>query len=351
MTAASLICPNIGPAQKRSIFLCGLRPAGAGIYIGYRHDRHSTLTQIGLRLGAQKEAPVRLTRRLLERAQQLHPQDRNARIVLDPRGIHHRTVPAKNFESAVVHHADQRKLAVAESLCVVKRLRDIEAVHPLTDVRGQGAVFQSFRGAGERQGCHTMPCQLVLDHQYPHQLLQGDGQSFTVDYVTRSIELFARCTWSPRIVNPIDQALDWTPEADFVKMYLDSVQWVLSGQEPRDAYHELSWRRQRVLNDLHERVRDEPLNVTDAIMLMGAITVEPGQETVSDPKEIERLLADQHYIERLQDQREVVIETYAAREQIAPTPLETGELQSGVNAENWVDSTGSTINTAAASSE
>lgn len=194
-----------------------------------------------------------------------------------------------------------------------------------------------------------MPCQLILNLQYPHQLQPTVSRNFNANYVTRSIELFARCTWSPRIVNPIDQALDWSPESDFVKMYLDSVRWVLGGEKPRDAYHELSWKKLCVFQNLNERVHDEPINSYDAMLLMGALTDEPGKGVGANPNELERLLTDAQYVGQLNDQRETVIESYAAREQTPLIALETGELQSRVASENWVGSSDSS--TTAASTE
>lgn len=279
---------------------------------------------------------MKLTNSLIRRAMQLRPGERTPRIVLDPRGIHHRTTPARDFTAAVISHAEKRKSSIAESLAIVERLRDLGAVNRFTNVRAQGAVFQAFHGSGDRQGCHTMPCQLILDHRFPHQLTQSDGQNFSTTYLARTIELFARCTWSPRIINPIDQALDWTPEADFVSMYLDSVKWVLSGEDSSDAYRELSWRRQRVLRDLCERVRDEPLNTYDAMILMGALdVVEPGKQQFSDPGQIDKLLSDAQFIETLQNQREIVVEGYASREQIVPNTVANGELKREIASELW----------------
>jgi hypothetical protein len=290
---------------------------------------------------------MKLTPSLLRRADQLKPGDRGARIYLDPRGIHHKTVPAGNFVSAVINHAEERKKSIAESLYLVERLRNLGAVHRLTQVDAQGAVFQSFRGTGERQGCHTMPCQLVLDRQFPHQLRPSDGAKFSVRYLERAIKLFARCTWSPKIVNPIDQALDWTPEANFVKVYTDSVKAVLSGIAPEDAYREASWRRSRVLQDLRDRVRDEPLNTYDAMLLIGALT--PPTDEQLNKAEIERLLSDAQYISALQDQRETVIEVYAAREQTTPVILESGQLKQEVTSEQWLGAKNPQSETAKAS--
>jgi hypothetical protein len=199
-------------------------------------------------------------------------------------------------------------------------------------VEGQGAVFQSFHGTGEKQGCHTMPCQLVLGHRFPHQLAPSEGRSFNTHYLTRTIELFARCTWSPKIVNPIDQQLDWNPEAGFVRMYLKAVQHVLCGADPSESYRELTWQKQRVLNDLRESVRDEPLTTYDAMLLMEALDA----NSHVSPSEVDRLVSDAPYIEKLQDQREEIIEIYAAREKIIPSGITTGEIKNRVNSEIWI---------------
>jgi hypothetical protein len=280
---------------------------------------------------------MRLSDKFLDRARNLNPKEPPDRIILDRGGNHHKTVPARDFVSAVTNHADQRKESVAESLLIVKRLADLGAVDSSFAVdgaiKGKGAIFQAFRGTGDVQGCHTMPCQLVMKGQYPHQLLGSDGQPLSKTYMGRVINLFARCTWSPKIINPIDTALDWMPEADFVTMFVDSIQAVLMGETPVNAYRELSWRKYRVLKDLCERVRDEPLDTGEAMFLMGALPDEQGMGM--SRSDVQRLLTDRHFIEHLQDQREVTIDTYAEREQLMPASLLTGKLENVLGSENW----------------
>jgi len=180
-----------------------------------------------------------------------------------------------------------------------------------------------------------MPCQLVLDHRFPHQLRPSENAQFGTKYLARTIELFARCTWSPKIVNPIDEALDWTPEADFVTMYLDAVNWVLQGESSLDAYHEYSWRKKRVLIDVCDCMQDEPLSTYDAMLLMGALEENGRGESAYSKNEIDRLLADRQFVEDLQGNREVVVETYATREQAAMGEIEGGILKRQIDSEIW----------------
>src|SRR4051794_29808546 len=83
--------------------------------------------------------PMKLSRAMIARAMRLLPGVPGDRIVLDPRGIHHRTIPSKSFEHSVSNHAEVRKSTVAESLFVVEKLKGLGSVGPSTPVRVQGA--------------------------------------------------------------------------------------------------------------------------------------------------------------------------------------------------------------------
>jgi hypothetical protein len=248
-----------------------------------------------------------LTPRMIARAMALRPGDSGRRLVLDPRGIHHHIIPSKNFAHSVANHAEQKNLSVAESLYIVERLTDLGAVGRQTVVRGQGAVMQAFHGAGGREAYHTRPCQLVLDNQFPHKLRDSSGRMFNTTFLHRTIQLFARCTWQPAVVNAIDQVLDWAPEADFVSLFLGSVNAVLAGTDAYDAYREFTWRKEHILHNILEQVQDEPLTLYDAMLLMGALTAPSGSDTAMTPQELERLLADKDVLSNLQQQREIII--------------------------------------------
>lgn len=275
---------------------------------------------------------MRLSARFLDRARHLDPKTKNSRLILDPRGIHHKIVPARSFVHAVINHADEKNNSALESLYVTKKLSDLGAADRTTHVAGQGAVFQAFRGTGDHQGCHTMPCKLVLDDRYPHQLVDGNGRMLNNQYTNRAIQLFARCTWSPSILNPIDQALDWTAESDFVTIYLNAVKAVLDGESPRDAFREFAWSKYYILTQLVERVRDEPLTPEDAVLLI-APRLSPGR--APSQKQLEQLLDDQSLLADLQAKRETVLETYLARDQVPPIKLSTGQLETEIASEKW----------------
>lgn len=169
---------------------------------------------------------MKLTKAMTEKLSALSPGDDGSRIILDPRGIHHRTIPSRNFAHTVANHAELRNLSAAEALYIIERLTALGAVGPETQVSEYGAVVQAFYGTAGREACHTMPCQLVLDDQFPHQLRNGDGQAFNTTFLHRTVQLFARCTLQPAVVNAIDKVLDRSKESDFVTIYLGSVRAV-----------------------------------------------------------------------------------------------------------------------------
>lgn len=273
---------------------------------------------------------MRLSQRMTTRILAVNPGQSVERIVLDKLGIHHTTIPARNFAQEAANHRNQSNVDVAESLYVVDRLADLGAVTRNTVVQGQGAVVQAFRGnSTNHQGSHTMPCQLVLDARFPHQL------HFNSAYFHRTVQLFARCTWSPRVVNGMDQLLDWSPDSDFVMMYLDAVRGVLAGKDPTAAYGEFAWKRSELLKGLLRRLDNEPLSNHEAMVLMGAVSLEPGAENGMSSREVQRLLADHDYLETLDEQREIIIEKYGECDQMVPHTVRSGQLEDEVQRETW----------------
>ena len=256
------------------------------------------------------------------------------RIYLDQKGIRHTRPPQRDFETAVRQHANVKGHTIAESLVVLQRLRERRVVDSSTLIGARGAVFQTFSGKGDRQGCHAMPCQLLLGGRYPHQLTLPGGNTFSRLYVGRMVEMFARCTWSPVSVNRIDSILEHSPGAGFVSKYLQAVSAVLEGDSARGAYHDLSNEKRRVLDGLVEQLDDHALGVHEAMVMLGAVGMEPGGEPASFA-DIERLLADEQTIERIAGEREVIIRTYAEREEVIPRALESGEMEAKVSAEAW----------------
>ena len=107
----------------------------------------------------------------------------------------------------------------------------------------QGAISQSFRGTAGREGCHAIPAQLVLDNQFPHQLRDGSGQPYNNSFLRRSINMFARCTLQPKVVNAVDTVLDWHPEVEFSDLYKEAVRNVLAGSKAVDTFRAFETRK------------------------------------------------------------------------------------------------------------
>jgi hypothetical protein len=281
---------------------------------------------------------MKLTPAMLTRAANILPGvPIDKRIVLDPGGIHHKTIPSASFEHSVANHANLRNRSVAESLFIVERLADMGVVGPGTTVQGQGAIFQAFSGTGGREACHSLHCQLLLDNQFPHSLRDPAGKPLNYNFVSRVVQLFARCTLQPKVVNAIDQVLDWHEDVDFVGTYKDAVRAVLDGNDPEDAFRDYTRVKAHTLSHLLEQVRDEPLTPYDAMLLMGLLTETPGSEGAMTGQELERRLTDKEYLGRLQSEREQVIETYADRDRFTPHEVITGELKTTVQNEPWAD--------------
>jgi len=267
---------------------------------------------------------VRLTATIISRAMKLQPGRPTDRVVFDPNGIHHKTIPAQNLIHSVANHERAKNMSVAESLYMMRKLKDIGAVRQSSSVLGQGAVLQAFHGKAGYEACHAMPCQLVVDHSFPHAL-KVDGKLLNASFLQRTLTLFGRCTWQPKIVNAIDAGLEWTPQdgrpAGFVSAYLDSVQAVLHGQSPSDAYRDYAKARVMTLRDLLDRVRDEPFNTYDATLLMSGL-----YRMTSD--DVRRLHVDAHTASEFELQRELVVETILQQDQVIPHEIVSGELGS-----------------------
>ena len=260
-----------------------------------------------------------------------YPNQKGERIILDPRGIHHTNVGASgNFAQEVRIHRDHSNLDVAESLYIVDKLRDMRVVDRHTYVGAQGAVVQAFQGTRDgHKGCHTMPCQLILGARFPFQLLQNNL------FLQRTIQVFARCTWSSESINAMDQILDWSEASDFVEMYKGAVREVLRGQDPTEAYGDFAGKRAEVMNQLVKQVNGAPLTNYEAVMLLGALSVEPGGEIPMSPREVEHRLADRREMEGLNQERVAIIEGYAESDRIIPNAVRSGELEHTVQSEDW----------------
>ena len=272
---------------------------------------------------------MRVSNRLIATIRAVNPGQTSRRIILDARGIHHKTIPARNFAQEVANHRNQSNTDVAESLYVMDRLRQMGLLRPNSSIEAQGAVVQAFRGNDvNHKGCHTMPCQLVVDGRFPFQL---HGNS---NFLQRVIQLYARCTWSPNVVNGMDQLLDWSPDSDFVYMYKDAVRAVAGGQDPNRAYAEFASKRAEVMKMLQRNLDSEPLTNHEALVLLGAVSLEPGSAGMSQ-QEMERRLADKPGMEAMNEQRVIIVEQYGECDQMTPHAVSSGHLEETVQSETW----------------
>ena len=71
---------------------------------------------------------MRVSNRLITSIRAVNPGQSTSRIILDKRGIHHKTIPARTFADEVVNHRTQSNVDVAESLYVIDRLADMGLV-------------------------------------------------------------------------------------------------------------------------------------------------------------------------------------------------------------------------------
>jgi hypothetical protein len=263
----------------------------------------------------------------------LQPDQPAARVVFDPRGIHHRTIPARNLIEAVGNHAEQKNLSVAESLSIVKKLKTLDLVTGTTSLRAQGAVVQAFHGAAGYEASHTMPCQLVIGNQFPHAL-KRNGQLLNLNYLQRTLTLFGRCTWQRKLVNAIDLGLEWMPQDGrqhgFVSTFLDAVGAVLQGAQPSDAYRDYAKRRVAKLGELLEQARDEPFTVYDATLMLSGIYGEG-----LSGADVTRLQVDKEATSMLQEERVLVIESIREKDRVVPHAVVTGQLDNSIDGEEW----------------
>lgn len=276
---------------------------------------------------------MKLTASILAKAAALKPGAVDRRLVFDPRGIHHKIIPSTSVTHSVSNHAKQKNLSVAESLYVARKLVTLGAARSQSTVSAHGAIFQAFHGnAGGNRACHTMPCQLVLDNQFPHVLRVGD-KPLNGTFLQRTLTLFGRCTWQPPFVNTIDQALEWIPQDGrpfgFVSQYLDSVEAVIAGQDPRDAYWDFAKVKARKLTEVLEQTNDEPLTVHDAVLLAGT------EGSGLSPQELQQLQIEKADVNALQEQRAAVVQTLLDQDRIIPHAVLSGELQHAVDGELW----------------
>ena len=251
-----------------------------------------------------------LTAKDIARALKLKPDvPGQRRLHFDKDGLVHKTIPSKNLAESAANHAREKNLSVAESLCITKKLKDLGLVTAKTPVREHRAIVQTFSGKGGYEGCHTMPCQLVFDNQFPHAL-RFDSKLLNLTYLQRILMLSARCTWQPKIINEIDSALEWRNAEDrkqhgLVVDFIVSVKAVLDGEDPADAYRYYAQQRVELLREILERAHDEPFTVYDATMMMS--NMEGGGAA---PADLARLQADKYTISTFQNEYDLYLERF-----------------------------------------
>ena len=68
---------------------------------------------------------------------------------------------------------------------------------------------------------------------------------------------------------------------------------------------------------------------------LSELTALSSSDTAMTPQELERLLADKDVLSNLQQQREIIIATYAERDQIIPHTVFSCELKHQIHREAW----------------
>jgi len=123
---------------------------------------------------------------------------------------------AKEFLDRVGLHAEGRRKAIGQAVMIVKRLVDLKVIRPGAAIELQGAVLQDVMGENvvyETNAAHRIPAQILVDGLFLFQLHGPDGRPLSNDFVTRTMDLFAKTDVVPKVVNSIDSVLDWTPMA------------------------------------------------------------------------------------------------------------------------------------------
>jgi hypothetical protein len=194
--------------------------------------------------------------------------------------------------------------------------------------------MQSYRGSGGRVACHSLPCQLVLNNQFPHQLRAPGGQPLGRASQERLIRLSARCTWQPLSVNGVDSVLEWAPEADFVGLYCGAARDVLAGNDAEDVYRAFTARKAALERDLLEIAEEQPLGERDLSVVAQVLADAAGGDHMAVRQEVEQLLTDREALEGFQRQQVTILERYVEADLSPPRPVVTGELRQQVQSEN-----------------
>jgi hypothetical protein len=265
----------------------------------------------------------------------LKPGAGGDRIYIDKLGTFHVAPGARTFADSVAHHARERNLAVAEALCVVRRLLALGALRPNTLVEKHGAVVQAFAGTAGYEGCHVIPCQLVFDNQLPFDLRvpngRPGGRPLTSIYLERVVKLFARCCLKHEAVNDVDQALDHTQPGGLADRFVEAIHAVLRGALPARAFDAYKNERAELLRLLLAATYGNR-NMTRAEVLLHAGT------RGGDP-EGEIALgkgARREELRHFQEARLVVLEVYFETAREVPIALSSGELQKEIDREPWL---------------
>src|SRR5262249_51829298 len=159
-----------------------------------------------------------------------------------------------------------------------------------TAVSSQGAVMQSYNASGGRVACHSLPCQLVLHNQFPHQLRAPNSLPLGPAFQERLIRLFARCTWQPASVNGVDSVLERATETDFVGLYERAVRAVLAGNDAEDVFRAFTARKATLERDLLEIAQDQPLGERDFWIIAKVLEIVSGDRCNRDIREDMRRL-------------------------------------------------------------
>jgi hypothetical protein len=127
------------------------------------------------------------------------------RFHIDTTGNRSRDAGFRSDEARLVHYAQRRYSSIARICALLAIVRDAGNLAqrvPPVEVTTRGAYWQAFVGTEDHNACHSCPCLLLLDGQWPTLITDNPG-------LRRHIVVeFADCMLMPRSINGIDKIVD-----------------------------------------------------------------------------------------------------------------------------------------------
>jgi regulator of replication initiation timing len=264
---------------------------------------------------------------VLDRGMSRKPHDKGPRIILIPGNWVTRPA-ARDFLERGRFHVDQSKRSNYEALCVVEKLRKLDAVDGNTQVNDHGAIFQTFRGTGDIEASHTLTTTFTLDEVFLHQVKQSGGkENFNKTFQRLTILLQGDVTYAPWLFNRLDSVLGG---AKFKKLFLQSIKSVMEGESAKNAIQELTRQRQKVLGPLAEVAREQNIEITldEALRLLN-------QGIRKSTEESDAYTRDSESLENLVQMYKQGIQICADREAIPVKAIGGDEIEHKVDSQDW----------------